>query len=101
MAVNTLAQYYPLLRGAIRRGLDLHPEAMLLLLPGMIEYVKEGGTAGIRADRRDAVRMLLNVYWQQVLGRPYDGHAMRHAMIEARVAYADTEDIPNVAEPST
>ena len=90
------SDYLEHFRSAVGRALQASPDAVPLLLAGLLDYVQTGAR-GTVAERREAARAVLNVLWQGVLGRPYDGHRMRHWLAEAGVDLG--ADVPNVGEP--
>lgn len=68
------------------------PDSIYPMVPALEDYVPTG-TLGTAAQRREAVRLLLNFHWKQVLGHPYGGHDMKHH-------YMAPQDIPDLEEPS-
>ena len=62
---------------------DMHPA---------LEAYVVGGDVGSLAERREAVRLVFNYDWKVVQGKPYNGHAMKHA-------YQAPQDVPDLEEP--
>ena len=92
----TRSDYLEHFRSAALRALTQSPDGIPFLLGGLLDYV-QSGSRGTVAERREAARTILNAVWQGVLGRPYDGHRMRHWLAEAGVDLG--ADVPNVGEP--
>jgi hypothetical protein len=92
----TRADYLEHFRSAVGRALLQSKDGVPLLIAGLVDYIQTGNRGTI-ADRREAARVVLNVLWQGVLNRPYDGHQMRHWLLDAGVDLS--ADIPNIAEP--
>jgi hypothetical protein len=67
------------------------PDSIVAMLPILEDYPVRG-TIGTIAERREAVRLLLNYHWKQCLGNPYEGHTMKHY-------YQALQDVPDLEEP--
>ena len=72
--------------------LRTEPDSIHPMIPALEAYVTDG-TLGTVAQRREAVRLLLNFHWKQVLGHPHSGHHMKHF-------YEAPQDVPDLEEPS-
>lgn len=68
------------------------PDSIYAMIPALEDYVPNG-TVGTIAQRREAVRLLLNFHWKQVRGHPYNGHDMKHH-------YQAPQDVPDLEEPA-
>lgn len=68
------------------------PELITPMIPTLQDYPVRG-TVGTMAERRDAVRLLLNYHWKQCLKQPYEGHTMKHY-------YEALQDVPDLEEPA-
>jgi hypothetical protein len=73
----TRADYLEHFRNALARALSNNTDIIPLMVPGFADYIING-SRGIQADRREAVRIMLNLIWQNILGRPFNGHQMKH-----------------------
>jgi hypothetical protein len=67
------------------------PEIIHTMHPALEDYVVTG-TLGTLAERREAVRLVFNFHWKQVLGNVYQGHTMKHY-------YQANQDVPDLEEP--
>jgi isopentenyldiphosphate isomerase len=67
------------------------PEAIHAMHDAFETYTVSG-TVGTLAERREAVRLVFNFHWKQVLGHPHQGHSMKHY-------YASPTDVPDLEEP--
>lgn len=99
MAITIRLQYLEHLIRALKHVGARNPDAIIALLPGLVDYIANGSYETL-ANRRDLVRIVVNVIWKQMLDQQYDGHQMRHLLLDQGIVYASTEDVPNVEEPA-
>jgi len=64
------ATYLEHLRGIMRQMLLDDPTLLLALARGGVAYVRAGTSGAIRAERREALRILLTLAWQALCARP-------------------------------
>lgn len=91
MALVTLAQYQIILGKGLKFVLSDKPELVEALAESLLNYAQQG------ADERNAVRALLKWYMVTVLGKPFNGHEVKHML--QRVGVNLTNDLPSVDEP--
>lgn len=106
----TRAQYLGHFRAALRHGLifaygeEQSPD-LQALYRGLIDFVPNGpgtieGAATTLANRRECVRILFTLLWKGVLNKVFNGHYIRHFLLECGVDYSLTEDVPELDEPT-
>jgi hypothetical protein len=69
-------------RNALANAVSTNPDSIPRLVPSFADDVLNG-TRGTQADRRAAVRIMLNLIWVNVLGRAYNGHLMKHFCLDS------------------
>ena len=67
------------------------PDAIYAMIPALRDYIPNG-TLGTLVERREAVQLVLNFHWKQVLGHAHDGHTMKHY-------YETPQDVLDLEEP--
>jgi len=75
------------------------------IFQGLADFVPNGtnsilGQPVTQADRLECIRIVFNLVWTNLLGRTYDGHGIRHFMVDQGIPYNRTEDVPEMSVPT-
>jgi hypothetical protein len=93
VAITTQAQFRAHVCAALKATVQAEPRLFLGLIPGLIAYGRTG------ADPREAMEMLFTWAWQHLRGGAFNGHELRHVLLDAGVPAHLAENIPERPEP--